>query len=87
MKVRMEIYQGKYGQHGKKGYVDHLMEFAVKAKYLEPQMTSSEFLEAIRNHFSPHIQRLWSTAQLTNLQESITLLSEIETLEPYDERY
>jgi hypothetical protein len=44
MKIRMEIYIGKYGQHEKKGYVDHLTEIAVKSKYLEPQMTSSEFL-------------------------------------------
>jgi hypothetical protein len=60
-------------------------EFSVKAKYLEPQMTSSEFQGAIRNNFSPHIQSLWSTAKLTNLQEAITFLSEMEALEPYEE--
>jgi hypothetical protein len=43
----------RYTAEGKKSYVKYLLEHTVKARYLQPSMSPSKFLGAIRGHYGP----------------------------------
>lgn len=76
-KVPVDIYQRHYNTHGNQSYVGHMLKYAVKAKYAEPQMTPSQLLGAIQSLSLPHLQKLWSKAYPKNLQQAVTFLSDM----------
>jgi hypothetical protein len=56
-KVRLQIYQDKHDPRGAVNYCDHLMTYAVKAKYLEPPMSNFELLNALKEHYPIGVKR------------------------------
>jgi hypothetical protein len=44
-------------------------------------MTETEILEALRHHFPIHVQRSWLVAQPKSIQEAMTFLNDVETLD------
>jgi hypothetical protein len=87
-KVRLQIYQDKHDPRKTVSYCDHLMKYAVKAKYLEPQMSSFEFLNALKEHYNVGVRKAWIVAKPQTLQDAAAFLSDVagieESQEPMD---
>ncbi|PNF42060.1 hypothetical protein B7P43_G10991 [Cryptotermes secundus] len=80
-RVRLRIYQDRYDPRGAANYCDHLMKYAVKAKYLEPPMSNLEFLNALKEHYPLGVKKAWVVAKPQTLQEAAALLSDVADLE------
>ncbi|PNF15927.1 hypothetical protein B7P43_G07480 [Cryptotermes secundus] len=80
-KVRLEIYQDRYDPRGGLSYGDHLLKYAVKAKYLEPSMSNFEFLNALKEHYPVSIRKAWIVAKPRNLQDAAAFLTDVMSLE------
>jgi hypothetical protein len=88
-KVRLEIYQDRHDPRGTLNYSDHLSKYAVKAKYLEPQMSNFEFLNALKEHYPVSVRKAWIVAKPQTLKDAAAFLTDVmsfeenqETLEP-----
>ncbi|XP_023702640.1 uncharacterized protein LOC111861912 [Cryptotermes secundus] len=73
-RVRLRIYQDRYDPRGAANYCDHLMKYAVKAKYLEPPMSNLEFLNALKEHYPLGVKKAWVVAKPQTLQGSVYLV-------------
>jgi hypothetical protein len=80
-KVRLQIYQEKHDPREAVNYCDHLMTYAVKAKYLEPPMSSFELLNALKEHYPLGVKRAWIVAKPRTLQDVAEFLSDVMSLE------
>jgi hypothetical protein len=80
-RVRLQIYQDRYDPRGTANYCDHLMKYAVKAKYLEPPMSNLEFLNALKEHYPLGVKKAWIVAKPQTLQEAAAFLSDVADLE------
>jgi hypothetical protein len=84
-KVRLGIYQDRYDPRGELDYCDHLMKYAVKAKYLEPPMSSFEFLNAVKEHYLISVRKAWVVAKPQTLQDAAAFLSDVMSVEESQE--
>jgi hypothetical protein len=66
-RARCSIYQGRYSRQETGTMSNHLLKFAVLAKFLHPPMDDSEFLQAVRGHFPPFVQRCWITGPIKTI--------------------
>jgi hypothetical protein len=57
------------------------MEYAVKAKFLEPPMSNLEFLNALKEHYPLGVKKAWIVAKPQTLQEAAAFLSDVADLE------
>jgi hypothetical protein len=80
-RVRLQIYQDQYDYRGNENYCDHLMKYAVKAKYLEPPMSNLEFLNALKEHYPLGVKKAWIVAKPQTLSEAAAFLSDVADLE------
>jgi hypothetical protein len=80
-KVRLQIYQDKHDPRGAVNYYDHLMTYAVKAKYLEPPMPNLELLNALKEHYPIGVKQAWIVAKPRTLQDAAEFLSDVMSLE------
>jgi hypothetical protein len=80
-RVRLQIYQERYDPRGTANYCDHLMKYAVKAKYLEPPMSNLEFLNALKEHYPLGVKKAWIVVKPQTLQEAAACLSDVADLE------
>jgi hypothetical protein len=67
-RVRLQTYQDKYDPRSAANYCDHLMKYAVKAKFLEPSMSNLEFLNALKEHYALGVRKAWIVAKPQTLQ-------------------
>jgi hypothetical protein len=79
-KIRLQIYQDKHDSRGSLNYCDYLMKYAVKAKYLEPPMSTFEFLIAIKEHYNVGVRKVWIVTKPQTLQEAAAFLSDITSI-------
>jgi hypothetical protein len=63
---------------------NHLLKFAVTAKFLHPPMDDSEFLQAIRGHYPFFVQRCWITGHIKTIQDAISFLKQLESVGEQD---
>jgi hypothetical protein len=84
-KVRLEIYQDRYDPQGTLNYGDHLLKYAVKAKYLEPAKSNFEFLNALKEHYPISVRKAWIVAKPQSLQDAAAFLTDVMSLEENQE--
>jgi hypothetical protein len=80
-KVRLAIYQDKYDLRGTLIDCDHLIKYSVKAKYLDPPMSSFEFLNALKGHYQIGVRKAWIVAKPQTLQDAAPFLSDVMSVE------
>jgi hypothetical protein len=79
--VKCRLYQGKYNRNSGLSLSAYFMQQATTASYLEPKLTDSEIVEAIRFHYPIHIQRAMLSNQLHSISEALDLLKRVEVME------
>jgi hypothetical protein len=82
--VKCSLYQGKYNRQSNLSSSGYFLKYATLASYLQPHISDSEFVEAIRFHFPVGIQKIMLSTQLRTVNETFHLLKRLEVLEDQD---
>jgi hypothetical protein len=82
--VKCNLYQGKYHRQDNLSLSGYFLKYATLASYLQPRISDSEFVEAIRFHFPVGIQKVMLSTQVRSINETLQLLKRLEALENQD---
>jgi hypothetical protein len=79
--VKCRLYQGKYHRNSLLSLSAYFLQQATTASYLEPKLSDTEIIEAVRFHYPIQIQRAMLSNQLTSIGETLDLLKRVEVME------
>jgi hypothetical protein len=79
--VKCKLYQSKYDKMTGLSLSAHFLKYATMASYLEPKLTDSEIIEALRCHYPQEIQKLLVSTKLNSVAEVLEVLKRLELME------
>jgi hypothetical protein len=82
--VRKSVYRDKYNKQSGLTLSEHFLKYAVLASYLQPKLSDVELINALMGHFALHIQRSFTSVQITSIQDAINFLQRLESIEGND---
>jgi hypothetical protein len=82
--IKCSLYQGKYNRQSNLSLLGYFLMYATLASYVQPRISDSEFVEAIRFNFPVGIQKIMLSTQVHSVNETLHLLKRLEVLEDHD---
>jgi hypothetical protein len=79
--VKCRLYQGKYNRNSGLSPSAYFLQQATIASYLEPRLSETEIVEAVRFHYPVQIQRTMLSNQLNSIRDTLDLLKRVEVME------
>jgi hypothetical protein len=64
----------------------HFLRYSVLPVNLSPKLSELHLVDAISGHFPPYVQRALLSAGVRTVQDALTFLRKMETIENFDER-
>jgi hypothetical protein len=79
--LKCKLYQSRYDRRSGLTLSGHFLKYATMASHLEPAPPTIELIEALRQHYSIHVQRVMLGTQIHSIGDAIDLLKRIELME------
>jgi hypothetical protein len=74
----------KYDRKSNLSYSGHFLKYATLASHLEPKLSDTEVIEAIRNHFPINVQRVMLGKQIQTIEDALDLLKRVELMKEHN---
>jgi hypothetical protein len=82
--VRSQLYQDRFGKNAKESMSSHFLKYSVLAANLSPRLSELDLVDAIAGHFPPYVQTALLSAGVRTVQDALTFLNKLETMEQAD---
>jgi len=84
MRVRQQMYMGKYDPGKRKTATEYVLELSRLAKSLDSPMTDKEFIACISRHFDAETALMIRPGVIRTLPELVEYLTHVDTMKHYE---
>jgi hypothetical protein len=82
--VRSQFHQDRFDRNSNASMSSHFLKYSVLAANLSPKLSELDLIEAMAGHFPPYVQRAFLSASVRTIQDTLTFLNKLETMEQTD---
>jgi hypothetical protein len=82
--VQSQLYQDRFDKKAKESMSSRFLKYYMLAANLSPRLSELDFVDATAGHFPPYVQMALLPAGVRTVQDALTFLNKLETMEQAD---